>query len=197
MQQNCQEPFQLKAVALFFCRPAAATFVCTIIIIIHDIPQSTVILSDSLKMSPTAGTPTAVFNRIFKSFTHSGNLQALGIKLIKAEKGLCEISLPYSKSVANSQHTFQGGAIGTLADAAGGFASLSVAPEGMEVATVEYKINFLSSHQGGELRAVGKVVKGGKRILVTTADVFHIDEQGNATLCAVCQQTLVPIPQNH
>jgi acyl-coenzyme A thioesterase PaaI-like protein len=34
----------------------------------------------------------------------------------------------------------------------------------MEVTTVEYKINFLSSKQQGELRAVVKVVKGGKRI---------------------------------
>ena len=31
-------------------------------------------------------------------------------------------------------------------------------PEGMEVVTVEYKINFLSSFQGGELRATGDVL---------------------------------------
>jgi acyl-coenzyme A thioesterase PaaI-like protein len=47
------------------------------------------------------------------------------------------------------------------------------------------------------LRAVGKVVKGGKRIVVTTVEVFHIDAQGEKSMCAVMQQTLVPVPQNY
>ncbi|MEY4302215.1 MAG: hypothetical protein RJB06_622, partial [Pseudomonadota bacterium] len=70
-------------------------------------------------------------------------------------------------------------------------------PEGMEIVTAEYKINFLSGHQEGELRAVGKVVKGGKRIVVTTVEVFHIDAQGKKSMCAVMQQTLVPVPQTY
>ena len=80
---------------------------------------------------------------------------------------------------------------------AGGYAGLTVLPEGMEIVTAEYKINFLSGHQEGELRAVGKVVKGGKRIVVTTVEVFHIDAQGKQSMCAVMQQTLVPVPQNY
>ena len=59
--------------------------------------------------------------------------------------------------------------MGALADIAGGYAALTVAPEGMEVTTVEYKINFLAAFQGGELQATGRVTKAGKRIIVTTA----------------------------
>ena len=66
--------------------------------------------------------------------------------------------------------------------------------EGMEVVTVEYKINFLSSYQGGEIRATGRVVKAGKRIIVTTAEVDHIDAQGKVSPCAVMQQTLMMLP---
>ncbi len=139
----------------------------------------------------------SVFHRIQQSFSRSGHLQAIGAKLISAEPGLCEVSLPYSTCVANQQDFFHGGAIGTLADTTAGYASLTVAPEEMEVATVEYKINFLSNHKGGELRAIGKLIKGGKRVLVTTADIFHIDEHGKSTLCAVTQQTLVPISKNY
>ena len=68
--------------------------------------------------------------------------------------------------------------MGAVADIAGGYAGLTVAPEGMEVVTVEYKINFLASFQGGELRATGRVVKGGKRIIVTMAEVRHIAADG-------------------
>lgn len=140
---------------------------------------------------------SAIFQRIHKSFSRSGHLQAIGAKLVKAEPGLCEVVLPYSHQVSNQQDFFHGGAIGTLADTTAGYASLTVAPEGMEVTTVEYKINFLSSHKGGELRAVGKLIKGGKRVLVTNAEIFHIDEHGKSTLCAVAQQTLVPISKNY
>ena len=73
----------------------------------------------------------------------------------------------------------------------------TVLPEDNEVVTVEYKINFLASHQGGEIRATGRVVKGGKRIVVTTADVVHIDDSGKHSPCAVMQQTLVPVPKTY
>ena len=80
---------------------------------------------------------------------------------------------------------------------AGGYAALTVVPEGMEVVTVEYKINFLSSYQGGEIRATGKVVKAGRRVVVTTAEVVHIDANGKSSPCAVMQQTLAPVPQTY
>ena len=145
----------------------------------------------SLEMS------TAVAQRVAASFARQGMMQHLEAKLIRVAQGEVEIALPYGDKVTQQQGGFHGGAMGALADIAGGYAALTVAPEGMEVTTVEYKINFLSSKQQGELRAVGKVVKGGKRIIVTTAEVFHVDAQGQQTLCAVMQQTLVPVAQTY
>jgi uncharacterized protein (TIGR00369 family) len=146
-------------------------------------------------MSLDLSTPVA--QRVAASFARQGMMQHLEAKLIRIESGEVEIALPYGDKVTQQQGGFHGGAMGALADIAGGYAALTVAPEGMEVTTVEYKINFLSSKQQGELRAVGKVVKGGKRIIVTTAEVFHIDTQGQQSLCAVMQQTLVPVAQTY
>ena len=87
--------------------------------------------------------------------------------------------------------------MGALADIAGGYAALTVVPADMEVTTVEYKINFLASFNGGELRATGRVVKAGKRIVVTTAEVTHVDASGKQTPCAVMQQTIVPVPKSY
>jgi len=140
---------------------------------------------------------TAVAQRVAASFARQGMMQHLEAKLIRVVQGEVEIALPYGDKVTQQQGGFHGGAMGALADIAGGYAALTVAPEGMEVTTVEYKINFLSSKQQGELRAVGKVVKGGKRIIVTTAEVFHVDAQGQQTLCALMQQTLVPVAQTY
>jgi uncharacterized protein (TIGR00369 family) len=119
----------------------------------------------------------------------------LGVRLVSASAGRVELALPYSDKVTQQQGGFHGGAIGALADIAGGYAALTVAPEGMEVVTIEYKINFLNSLQGGEIHAVGEVVKAGKRIIVTTAEVSHIGADGQRAACAVMQQTLTPVPQ--
>ena len=140
---------------------------------------------------------TDLFQRIEASFLRQGLMQHLGAQLVRVEPGLCEVALPYSERVNQQQGGFHGGAMGALADIAGGYAGLTVAPAGMEVTTVEYKINFLAAFQGGELRATGRVLKGGKRIIVTMAEVRHIAADGKVTDCAVMQQTLVPVPQTY
>ena len=137
------------------------------------------------------------FDRVAASLARQGMMQALGVRLLRAERGLVELAMPYSSAVTQQQGGFHGGAIGALADIAGGYAGLTVLPEDSEVVTVEYKINFLASHQGGEIRATGRVVKGGKRIVVTTADVVHVDDSGKHSPCAVMQQTLVPVPKTY
>ena len=140
---------------------------------------------------------TALFARVTDSFARQGMMQHLGALVARVEPGLVEIVLPYSDKVTQQQGGFHGGAIGAVADIAAGYAGLTVAPEGMEVVTVEYKINFLASFQGGELRAVGRVVKGGKRVIVTTAEVLHVDAGGKTTPCALMQQTLAPVPKTY
>jgi uncharacterized protein (TIGR00369 family) len=135
--------------------------------------------------------------RVKDSFERQGMMRHLGARLLRVESGLCEIALPYTDKVTQQQDGFHGGAMGALADIAGGYAGLTVLPADMEVTTVEYKINFLNSFQGGELRATGRVVKAGRRIVVTTAEVVHVDANGKQNPCAVMQQTLVPVAKTY
>jgi len=146
----------------------------------------------------TAETTNAeLFRRIESSFLRQGMMQNLGARLLRVEPGLCEVSLLHSERVSQQQGGFHGGAMGALADIAGGYAALTAAPPDMEVTTVEYKINFLASFSGGELRAIGRLVKAGKRIIVTTAEVVHVDASGKQTACAVMQQTIVAVPKTY
>ena len=87
--------------------------------------------------------------------------------------------------------------MGALADIAGGYAALTVAAEDSEVTTVEYKINFMAAFRDGELRALGRVARAGKRIIVTTAEVTHFAPDGKQSPCALMQQTLVPVPKTY
>jgi len=139
----------------------------------------------------------ALFERVEASFLRQGMMNNLGARLLRVEPGLCEVALPHSERVSQQQGGFHGGAVGALADIAGGYAALTAAPPDTEVTTVEYKINFLASFSGGELRAIGRVVKAGKRIIVTTAEVVHLDASGKQTACAVMQQTIVPVHKTY
>jgi uncharacterized protein (TIGR00369 family) len=143
----------------------------------------------------TPAAPTALFRRIEASFLRQGLMQHLGARLLRVEPGLCEVALPYSERVTQQQGGFHGGAMGALADIAGGYAALTVAAEDAEVTTVEYKINFMAGFKDGELRALGRVAKAGKRIIVTTAEVTHVAPGGKESACALMQQTLVPVPK--
>ena len=141
--------------------------------------------------------PDALWQRVQASLDRQGMMRHLGARLLRVESGLVELALPYSDKVTQQQDGFHGGAMGALADIAGGYAGLTVAADGMEVTTVEYKINFLAAFQGGELRATGRVVKAGRRIIVTAAEVVHVDADGKHSACAVMQQTLVPVAKNY
>ena len=139
-----------------------------------------------------------LFERVYKSFLRQGLMQNWGTKLVKVESGLVEFILPHSDKVANQHGGFHGGAIGGLADIAGGFASLTVAPDDMEVTTVEYKINFLGAFNNGHLKAIGKVVKPGKRVIVATAEIYHVDvDTGKESICAIMQQTIMPVKKTY
>ena len=134
-----------------------------------------------------------LFQRIEASFLRQGMMQHLGARLLRVEPGLCEVALPYSERVLQQQGGFHGGAIGALADIAGGYAALTQVGADSEVTTIEYKINFLAAFQGGELHAVGRVVRVGKRVIVTTAEVMHLDANGKENICALMQQTMAPV----
>jgi oligopeptidase A len=80
---------------------------------------------------------------------------------------------------------------------AGGYAALTLAPVWHDVTTVEYKINFLAAFQDGELRARGLVIRAGKKLIVTTAEVVHLDADGKESPCALMQQTIAVVQKRY
>ena len=138
-----------------------------------------------------------LWQRVADSFSRQGLMNHLGARLLKVEKGRVEIELPYSEHITQQQGGFHGGAIGALADISAGYAGLTVLDPGLEITTVEYKINFLAAFQGGRLLARGQVVRTGRRVVVATAEVVHVDEQGVQRDCALMQATMAPVNKTY
>jgi uncharacterized protein (TIGR00369 family) len=64
-----------------------------------------------------------------------------------------------------------GGVIAALADTAGAIAAYTVAPERVELVTIELKINYLLPIAKGKVRAEGKVLRAGRNFVVVECEV--------------------------
>ena len=83
-----------------------------------------------------------------------------------------------------------GGVVGMIADSAAGYAAMTVVPESASVLTVEFKMNLVAPADGEKLIARGKVVRPGKTLIITQAEVFAVKD-GRESLCALMQQTIM------
>jgi uncharacterized protein (TIGR00369 family) len=139
---------------------------------------------------------TSLFKRVQESFERQGLMRHWGAQLLRAEKGSVEFALPKTEKVTQQQGSIHGGAIGALADIACGYAAMTLAPEGMEVTTVEYKVNMLAAPVGDALHAVGVVKKAGRTLAICHAEMF--DVQGDQRkLCGLMQATMMFIERKY
>ena len=134
----------------------------------------------------------AVEERIRVSFDQQGLMRLLGARLDHVGPGQVRIVLP-SRAEVSQQHGYvHAGATSAIADSAGGYAALTLFPEGSEVLTVEYKINLVAPAGGDHLEAVGTVRRAGRTLTVCQLDVYGVTGT-NRSLVATGQQTLIRI----
>ena len=91
------------------------------------------------------------------------------------------------------QHGYiHGGVVGMIADSAAGFAASTLTGAETAVLTVEYKLNLLAPAEGQLLIAEGSVVRYGRTLIVTRAEVFAV-HHGRKSPCALMQQTIIAL----
>ena len=131
-------------------------------------------------------------SRIETSFSQQAMMTTLGATLADVRDGQVIITAPILPSSAQ-QHGFgHAGLTFSIGDSAAGYSALTMMAEGQEVLTTEMKINLLAPAMGDYLRATGKVVKAGKRLVIVTAEVEAITGDQAITI-AILQGTMVPV----
>lgn len=127
--------------------------------------------------------------RIANSFARQGLMQSFGAQIVSVVQGAVVLQAPI-RPAAQQQHGFaHAGLTFALGDSAAGYAALTMLPQDREVVTSEMKINLLAPGTGPLLRAEGRVVRSGKRLIVATAEVFREDGE----MVALMQGTMVPV----
>jgi uncharacterized protein (TIGR00369 family) len=124
------------------------------------------------------------------SFRRQGFMTHLGAALTSVAPGRVEIRVPFDRRLSQQHGFFHGGVMASVADVAAGYAGNSLMAAEDSVLTVEFKINIVAPGDGDELVARGEVIRAGRTLTVTRADVFVVKD-GRERLCATALQTLM------
>ena len=124
------------------------------------------------------------------SFDKQNAMHLIRATLSVVEHGRTEIHVPHWDGIEQQHGFVHGGVVGMIADSAAGYAAMTMVPATASVLTVEYKMNLVSPADGEKLIARGEVVRPGRTLIVTKAEVFALKD-GKETLCALMQQTIM------
>ena len=139
-------------------------------------------------MSAISDRPFA--ERVRASFERQHAMQLIRATLPVVEHGRTEIHLPHWQGIEQQHGFVHGGVVGMIADSAAGYAAMTVVYPSASVLTVEYKMNLLAPADGEQLIARGQVIRPGRTLIVTKAEVFALKD-GLESLCALMQQTIM------
>ena len=134
-----------------------------------------------------------ISERVTRSFESQSMMKTLGARIHKIEKGKVVIEAPLLPSTLQQQGYVHAGLTFSIGDSAAGYSALTLMPEDQEVMTAEIKINLLAPADGDLMRAEGRVVKHGKKLVVVTSEI-HALKDGKKKLIAIMQGTMIPVP---
>ncbi|MBM2577735.1 PaaI family thioesterase [Jannaschia sp. Os4] len=106
------------------------------------------------------------------SFARQAMMTTLGAAMETVASGEVALSAPVAGHVTQQHGVAHAGLTFALADSAAGYAALTTMPEGSEVVTSEFRISLLAPGAGPVLRATGRVVRPGRRLVAVAADVW-------------------------
>ncbi len=132
----------------------------------------------------------AFAERVRDSFARQAAMTLIGARMTEVGPGTVTIELPVRDDLTQQHKFVHGGIVGMIADSAGGYAGFTLMPADASLLTVEYKINMLAPATGELLVARGTVLKPGRTLSITRADVFGVSG-GREKLVATMQQTLM------
>jgi uncharacterized protein (TIGR00369 family) len=128
---------------------------------------------------------------VMQSFAKQPIMNLIGARLGLVEAGIVEIVLPFRQDLTQQNGYLHAGVVATIADSACGYAAFSLMPAGSAVLSVEFKINLLRPARGESFVARAEVIKAGRTLSATRADVFAVHEDSERELVATMQGTMM------
>ncbi len=131
-------------------------------------------------------------DHIRRGFALQSMMKTIGAELTAVGEGTVEITAPLSPGFLQHNGFGHAGLTFTLGDTAAGCAAMTLLGTDQAVVTSEIGVHLLSPAIGDVLIARGKVIKPGRRQIVSSSDVFALKD-GVEKHIATLTGTMVPI----
>ena len=104
-------------------------------------------------------------------FAHSPYMRFLGLQLVRAEKGVVEIRLPFRDEFLRDDGSdwLHGGVVSALIDIVGDYAVITEV--GVGVHTIDLRVDYLRPARRGDLVGVGRTLRVGRTVSVADVEV--------------------------
>jgi uncharacterized protein (TIGR00369 family) len=116
--------------------------------------------------------------------------RTFGMRLSYDETGQAIIDLPYNPGLDHAMGGVHGGVYATLLDTAGWFTAAAAHDDSCWLATAEMSVHFLWPVERSSLRAIGRLIKQGKRQDVAEMHLYD----GKCRLVGHATGTFVVLP---
>ena len=126
--------------------------------------------------------------RIRRKLTRQHFMHLLGADLTLITPGRVEAELVLTQAHEQQRGFVHGGVTATLADLVAGFAAVTLLPDDHGLVTADLRVSYLHPGLGQRLRAVGWVLKAGRRLHFCEAEVWCDDlliAKASATMAVV------------
>jgi uncharacterized protein (TIGR00369 family) len=124
-----------------------------------------------------------------------GFIKFCRFKAESAEWGQFESRVRIEEDHRQQDGFIHAGVMATMADHTAGYSAFTTVPETMQILTIEFKVNFLRPAFGEALICRARVIREGRKIIVSESEVFDV-RNGSQVPVAKAMVTLMAVPQS-
>ena len=122
--------------------------------------------------SAASGTTADLEIRIRRKLERQHFMHLVGADLTVITSGRVEAELALQQQHQQQRGFAHGGLVATMADLVAGFAAVTLVPDNYGLVTADLRVSYLHPGVGQRLRAVGWVLKAGRRLHFCEAEVW-------------------------
>jgi uncharacterized protein (TIGR00369 family) len=130
--------------------------------------------------------------QFLKSDYERGFVRYCGFRAVSADWGRFQSHVQIQDDHRQQDGFIHAGVMATMADHTAGYSAFTVVPEGFQILSIEFKINFLRPAYGNALTCYSKVLRDGRRVIVAESEVFDLRE-GKEVPVAKAMVTLMAV----
>ena len=122
--------------------------------------------------APVTELPADLEARIRRKLVRQHFMHLIGADLTVITPGRVEAELDLGQQHQQQRGFAHGGLVATMADLVAGFAGITLLPDNFGLVTADLRVSYLHPGVGQRLRAVGWVLKPGRRLHFCEAEVW-------------------------